>query len=316
MKINQFFNANKYQVMSNYAKYRRVVFGRNIWHIHKKPVPSAPVCLMAHVDTVLPATMPTIRGDKILARGLDDRLGVYMALMLFENRNDVDVIICDDEEIGRSTADLLTKRDLQSYNFIFELDRAGDDFVHYGCANDDLIGELSKYRKEGLGAFSDIDFIKDEARQCGCANIGIGYEKAHSEDSYAYIDKIISTIDFLNEFIDKNKTRKFERSNKDNFYRFSSFGSYGSYSYTSYDGDVMCEYCGDIVPEDAAVWYGKDEYSCRHCAIKMGVLFCPVCDEALAEEEYKYGICFGCIEDNGLSRKTVEEFGQYNGRSW
>lgn len=156
------------------------------------------VLLIAHIDTVLPAKLKWVTKRTYLAQGLDDRLGCAIGYYLQQFMN-VDLLICDYEESARSSA---MYHSLKNYNFIIELDRGGTDFVTYDLADDDFIKDFRNVTgcMLGWGSFSDICWLNTES---GCINVGIGYYKAHSQDSYARkrdVQKQIGRIiDFINE---------------------------------------------------------------------------------------------------------------------
>jgi hypothetical protein len=182
-------------------------YDQNLWHIKN----GGTVLLVAHIDTVLPPCKPRVKKKRIKAIGLDDRLGVYMAIKLMENLSGlVDVLITDDEEIGLSSAELMTKEELFKYNVIIGLDRRGTDFVSYGMADKDLINAYKEYADYGFGSFSDIAYLEDSA-SCGCINVGIGYYKAHEKDSYAKIAETRKAYSDVMNFIIKYKNVKFKK---------------------------------------------------------------------------------------------------------
>jgi len=282
---------------------------RRYWHLKQ----GGTVCIMAHVDTVKTPTIPRHYNGTIWAKGLDDRLGVYLAMKLFGERDDVDVIITDDEEIGQSTADMLTKEDLEQYNSILELDRDGNDFVHYGCAESDLINAYSIYAEEGLGSYSDIASITDEARQCGCINIGIGYKNAHGDDSYVKIDDLAKSWRNINTFIDIYHNVKFKKADKNEYDWDYSYNStkYGHNNYIPGKKDAIldlkyCDYCGHDFYSHEMADLGDGQFCCEDCFNTMTNLKeegeevsyqrCSECGLELMKYEEKEGKCEYCAQ--------------------
>ena len=162
--------------------------GRPFWYLTK---PDSKILLVAHVDTVIAPKLKYLAKRSIGATGLDDRLGVMMAIEThLHGKTPVDVLITHDEETGGSTADGFDEDALLKYNLIIELDRAGIDYVDYHLGHDDLHDDLSKLGiKKGRGSFSDIKALP--ALPCSAFNLGIGYEGAHAHDSFARYKDII-----------------------------------------------------------------------------------------------------------------------------
>ena len=92
----------------------------------------AKVLAVAHLDYV-GWTHPyfTRHGRRINAMQLNDRLGAWVILDLLHDLgldpDKYDILLCDMEEVGDSTAQFFKPK--KQYNWIFEFDRAGTDFV-------------------------------------------------------------------------------------------------------------------------------------------------------------------------------------------
>lgn len=197
----------------------------------------AKVLFMAHLDTVQPPKFYKIKNQRLYASGLDDRLGCYIAYKLSQEL-DVDLLLTDHEESGQTTAMYHTFKD---YNWICEFDRAGDDVVHYGLVNRDWLDALETTWKAGHGVYSDICSIKTDA--C-CMNLGIGYNFAHSKDSYVDIPTCNDQIDKFVAFYHKHKDTRFEI---DGFYAEQITPYQYPYGYKVArwnDDDLACEICG------------------------------------------------------------------------
>ncbi len=150
--------------------------------IYRKCPNPTDILIVAHLDTVQPLTGIVKRaGSKVYASGVDDRLGAYIAWdWMKDNGIDVDVLLTDHEEEGASTAEFFGLAD--SYNWIAEFDREGQDAVTYGL---DSKAWLITLFRSGFnvrqGAFSDICFL--DTSTC-CVNIGNGMRRSHAIDSY------------------------------------------------------------------------------------------------------------------------------------
>lgn len=117
---------------------------------------------------------------------LDDRLGVYIILDVLPQMGIVtDVLLTDDEEVGRSTARLFAKHrkdDAKQYNWIFSFDRHGAGAVTYDF--DSMEGFAEHYfGKLHWGTFSDISCL--DGLGCAGINVGTGYFNEHTVRSFA-----------------------------------------------------------------------------------------------------------------------------------
>ena len=110
---------------------------------------------------------------------LDDRLGVYLALDFLPRAGIVaDVLLTEDEEVGRSTAEDFVPN--KAYNWIAGLDRRGTDVVVYQYLDPEFEDLLFDYFESvGGGTFSDISSM--ERLGIKAFNLGIGFSAEHSE---------------------------------------------------------------------------------------------------------------------------------------
>jgi len=290
LDISKFFNGIK-RVMAPWREHKVVVGGRQYWHIKN----GGKVLLVAHIDTVLQPTKPKFKKKRIKARGLDDRLGVYMAMTIQAEMPDiVDVLITDDEEIGKSTADMVPTKDLEGYNVIIELDRGGSDFVHYDLAGDDLIDAYLEFADEGYGWSSDIAHLNSPP--CGCINVGIGYYKQHAKDSYAKTEEFIKAYHDVSEFIEKYQDVHFDPHVPAPIVYTKSFPQNYGHSANYYN-----EYYNDT--------YGQDQWDDDYYGTKKADPVIPYCKECSAElffeDEIEEGLCAICEVKKQARREQV-----------
>lgn len=171
----------------------------------------ADVLFVAHIDTVQKPKFIRVRKTKskkikrVYAWGLDDRLGCMVASDLSKELG-ADLLICDLEERMGSTG---MYHNLKDYNWIVEFDRAGNDVVTYGLDSLEFYMALEDYWNVGFGSFTDLCMLNTSA--C-CMNVGIGYEFAHSKDSYVNMKVLDAQIAQFREFYDKYKGVKFIQS--------------------------------------------------------------------------------------------------------
>lgn len=212
-----------------YLSHRRIFIDRG-----------ADVLFVAHVDTVQPPKYKRIRRTKskkakrLYAQGLDDRLGCLIAYELAE-RLGADLLLTDNEEICHTTAQY---HDCKDYNWIAEFDRAGNDVVTYDLDNPGFSTALSQHFKIGLGCYSDICDMKTTA--C-CVNVGIGYELAHSQDSYVVIKTMESQINRFLAFYEENKDITYIQQAND--YDVGACDVCGIHGAESIYGYNICEDC-------------------------------------------------------------------------
>ena len=131
---------------------------------------------------------------------LDDRLGIACMMFLIDSDTDMATfayLVCDDEEIGRSTAQ---EFDLDvEPNWLVELDRRGTDVVCYAYETPILCALLeSAGFTIGSGTFSDISYL--EHLEVIGFNVGIGYHREHSEHCHAKLTDTAIQLARLSDF--------------------------------------------------------------------------------------------------------------------
>jgi len=162
---------------------------------------------VAHMDSVM-WKRPTWRRYRYPDRvdwfldcpQLDDRLGVWGLLngLSIFNPPPFDILLTDSEEIGQSTAQYFETE--IPYNWMFELDRAGDDCVLYEYEDRDTLDLMfSEGWEVGWGSFSDICYLG----QLGIKgiNFGIGYYEQHTERCFADIHETLGQLERVAYFL-------------------------------------------------------------------------------------------------------------------
>lgn len=151
-----------------------------------------------------PATM-TIRAGQV-----DDRVGVWILLDVLPSIAgfpQFDFLLTDDEESGQSTAqDVKEKLD---YNWTFQFDRRGTDFVDYGKASKNFITAFEEFTgiPHGVGTFSDICYLP---ASCGSrVNIGTAYYDEHNPDAYVDLVECASQVEKFIRFAKEFSESKF-----------------------------------------------------------------------------------------------------------
>jgi len=118
---------------------------------------------------------------------LDDRLGVYTLLDMLPNLGvKVDVLLTQNEEIGRSTAGLFSSG--KEYNWIAGFDRRGTGAVMYHYE----FRQAHKFFRIERGSYSDISLLGHLGAQA--LNVGVGYYQEHTSRCYFVVEEYLSQI--------------------------------------------------------------------------------------------------------------------------
>jgi hypothetical protein len=142
---------------------------------------------------------------------LDDRLGIFAILYLFPQYGiHTDILLVTDEEICASSAEDFAYECEKQYNWIVELDRAGEDVVMYEYRrNSQLVEDLvSSDFKLGLGSYSDICAMV--SLEVSAFNMGIGYHHQHTDQCCAVLDQLGRQMGRLKEFYDDFKDKPYK----------------------------------------------------------------------------------------------------------
>jgi hypothetical protein len=178
--------------------------------------PDNKVLAVAHMDVhSVPGTQFRLVKDEnttvILHPGLDDRLGIFSILYLFPQYEiATDILLTTDEEYCMSSAKEFAENCKKDYNWIVELDRAGDDVVMYNYDDDDsIIADLKSVGfKLGRGSYSDICEL--EALGVSAFNIGIGYHFQHTAQCCVILRELALQLRKLKNFYDQFKGKSYE----------------------------------------------------------------------------------------------------------
>lgn len=169
------------------------------------------ILAVAHLDSVQKMrhfARITTDGERwVMSPSLDDRLGVYIIMFLLKELGlKYDILLTDNEESGKSTAQYFKTR--KKYNWMFEFDRDGKDAVVYDFWETDfnkLIEETTGF-SVSRGSNSDIAYLYE----LGCKGInfstGLVKSEGHGQWSRANLevlqDNIARFLKFYNAFRD------------------------------------------------------------------------------------------------------------------
>lgn len=172
-------------------------------------LPTSPL-VVCHADTVVdfgygPHNF-SIKGSKVTSIALDDRLGIACMVDAIHTKSalsDCAMLVCNDEEIGKSTAQFFNEDVIP--NWMVELDRRGDDVVAYEYDTPLLRSLLRSVGwVVGNGSFSDICYL--ESLGVIGFNMGVGYHMEHSQECHANLKdthrQIGKLLNFLQAFGD------------------------------------------------------------------------------------------------------------------
>lgn len=206
------------------------------------------VLAVCHLDYVL-STVPSIKKDTVFAPQLDDRLGAYIILDLLKKQGlKYDILLCDAEEIGQSTAANFVPP--KQYNWAFEFDRQGGDVVLYDYEDsDDWVEAIWPYAHVGMGSFSDISELTPHNF---CAvNWGCGYHNQHSYKCYADLNQTKLMVEAFIDFYQNNKDIHYPFQRKPKFTKLP----YLPYYKTDENGDH--NFGDDLTDDWDAPWDRK-----------------------------------------------------------
>lgn len=203
------------------------------------------------------------KSDTVTSIALDDRLGVACLFYALAHRTplaDCAMLICDDEEIGYSSAQVF--REKIKPNFLVELDRRGVDVVCYDYETPLLCSLLvSAGFKVGSGSFSDICYLQS----LGVVgfNVGIGYHREHTVNCHAKLSDTASQINKLHAFLAKFGDVRLDHVADRFSYGQGGYGLGGA-GYASLRD--VCDICDKVVHRGST-----------DSILESGILYCSRC---------------------------------------
>lgn len=167
-----------------------------------------PICLIAHLDTVLDKPPKVIFHDKEYnvmwspaGLGADDRAGIWIILELLKKGYRPSIVFTLGEEIGGIGAiQLITdypeiNKILPDVKFLIELDRQGhDDAVYYHCDNEVFEEWIQSYGfRKDWGTFTDISIIAPKWKTAA-VNLSVGYFNEHTQLEHLMLNDMYKTM--------------------------------------------------------------------------------------------------------------------------
>lgn len=212
---------------------------------------------VAHIDTVQDSQAFKVskRRKTVWSPRLDDRLGVFTLLkVLPELGINADILLCEDEEFGQSTAQFFNAS--KQYNWMFEFDRGGVTTVLYQYDSREIREILNPYGFAlDYGIYTDICDLEE----LGCVgfNFATGYYNYHSVHAYANLLEWQTSVkrflsfyrDYKDVYLEHEPTYQ---ETYDNSWFMRDYRYLEAISWEKYKESEKCQVCGK--------WY-KDSYN-------------------------------------------------------
>lgn len=286
---------------------------------------TAPVMLVAHVDTVFKEPPKNIYYDKEQqvmwspqGLGADDRAGVFAIMKIIQEGFRPHICFTTDEEQGGIGASVLVSKYPKApfeIKYIIQLDRQGtNDCVFYYCDNLDFENHIQQYDFiTDWGTFSDISVICPAWKIAG-VNLSVGYYDEHSKIEILRTNALCLTIKKVKKMISEiDKAPYFEYVSikyEDYFqklYGYQYFPSevddYTNFYKTYLNNEKLyypCFKCGhsfsanDLIPVKSKENSKILKDCCVHC-IDDNINWCESCGEAFESNDPKIKYCPDCM---------------------
>ncbi len=283
-----------------FAEYGDVVETRDGIYIFQNN--NAPILAVAHLDTVIQEFgWEVINNGKTLKNPqLDDRLGAYIILCLLKKHGiNYDILLTENEEIGRSTASHF--RAPRKYNWMFEIDRFGDDVAMYKYYCQEYVKLLNEngWGRVSRGSNTDINHLGH--LDITGFNFACAYSNNHSKQAKLDIVLLDSILDKLIPFLAKYQDIVLPRIVEKTTYQSTNWQRlprnddyWQSYADDTYD------YCDTGSNTTYVSQHNQSHNDCDFCdsLLCMGTEECQVCGCNYHNSVfvYVYGSCSHCLQ--------------------
>lgn len=237
---------------------------------------TAPVCLVAHIDTVHAKPPSKVYYDptyKVMwspdGLGADDRAGVWAILKILDLGYRPSVLFTDLEEsggMGAQEAGRQIKPD--GIKYMVEIDRRGaHDAVFYSEDGKEFKDYIQAFGfKPAVGSFSDISFLMSDWGVAG-VNVSAGYYNEHSTSEHLFVNELLGSVDRVIQMIEASHDAPvFKHTEARIPYKYIGWPHLFGYE----DGYIQCYLCSEwLSPEEQYVWedeYGEEWLLCPKCA--------------------------------------------------
>lgn len=224
----------------------------NIFNIsHNAPLISAHMdTVMKEQDFALFESRPITFYDNLVTKktecrpskpriiGADDKCGIYIVLKTLEENKEINFLFSTCEEVGAVGASgFVAENDLAHIPYGIVLDRGncGDIICSkngYGVkALEDALSVIGKSYEyyPCSGVFSDCDALNSKI---SCANISVGYYKAHTYQEYFVVEEMEIARIFLRDILENIKDKFDKPEPRVNVLSEFDFSSYCSISFS------------------------------------------------------------------------------------
>ena len=303
---------------------------------------NAKVLAVAHLDVVASVRNNLnfkIDGDIIYATQFDDRLGVYIILDILPQFGiEVDVLLTENEEVGRSTAKHFKLPEGKEYNYMIEFDRMAKDPVMYMYKTKEYEDLLKKYGFSYVGHGTNTDIRYLSFLGIAGINFGVAYYNQHSNDCHMntreFEEELFPKIkEFLETEKDTKTTYKPSQTTYTTNYQSSVYAEYDDDNWTKQingkekhktryvwiereDGIqyLVCPECGKAPMYCPSTWYCQNksttDSACNICykPTCIGFTICSICRMWYHNSLYvrTFSACFCCLLDAGVAEHVLD----------
>lgn len=186
--------------------------------------PDYTMAVVAHMDTVHQIIDGyTVQHDKLLDRyfaidsetmrftgvGGDDKVGLFIALEMMREHDDVAVAFFRDEEVGCQGSYDADMTFFEQCNIVLQADRRGaSDWVTsiggITLASKTFVKSINPILKRfgyktAHGMLTDVMALKELGFKGSCANVSCGYYNPHMPNEYINYQEVINTLNLFSE---------------------------------------------------------------------------------------------------------------------
>ena len=252
-------------IIRRLAKMNNVMYRTHNGNIYAtKGISSTYPCVVAHMDTVhdifkgqlsiieVGDLLTGFNVDKMKQAGIggDDKVGVFIALELFEQHDDIKVAFFRDEEVGCHGSDKADMSFFTDCAFVLQADRRGNSDFITDASGTNLSSKafrkavsphLKAYGyKTAHGMMTDVMTLKENGLGISCANISCGYYRPHSDDEYVDFADVVKCYNLMNDIILNLSYQQWKHTHDVSSYRYSKYyyGSSLDNYYKDYHKDI------------------------------------------------------------------------------
>ena len=243
-------------------------------------------CIVAHMDTVhdivadLTAVVVAGKITGINAKtmrqtgiGGDDKVGIYVALEMPREHDNMKVFFARDEEVGCDGSQLANPLFFDDVTIALQCDRRGNsDFVTEVCGTKlsssafqkAVLPIISRYGyKFSKGLMTDVMELKQMGILPSMANISCGYYNPHSADEYVDIGDVERVVRMVSDIITNLGTKSFPHDEPiPKWKKQDAYNWWDDEPARILGRDMYCQDCrqmpstkGDNLCDDCRDWY-------------------------------------------------------------